>query len=139
MKGISNLITTVMVLAVAITMVSVFSGWAPGLLGDVTTETGNQTDRRVDCNQARLSIESVVHYDTQNTTSVVVENKSRTRIGDVRLEAWNSGVPSNSTKALITGQETVNITYTNSTPTKVDAISTLCSNAQDSSTDINSP
>jgi len=142
MKGISTLVTTVMVLAVAIAVVGIFSGWAPNLVEDVIDSTENQTTSQVSCNQASLEIESARynHDDTtdSNWTAVAVRNSSQEELGDVRVEVWRDDLPQNNTVELLDeGFETVNVTLDeDQTPDRVEAVSLQCDNAEDTLTNI---
>lgn len=136
MKGISTIVSSVMVLAVAISMVGIFSGWAPNVLNDVLDSTESQTTNATNCNQASLDVVSAKHYSGDSKTSVVVKNASNIEVGDVRVSAWKNGVPMNSTEELLDeGLEAVNVS-TSSKPAYVKASSLECTKATSELSDI---
>lgn len=137
MKGISNLIATVLILAVTISVVSLFAGWAPTIVQDATRGTGEQVSDQIDCNSASLSVEGARYYPTGNRTAVVARNNGNIDLSSVRMEAYKGVLPMNSTNTSIGKGELAekNIT-TKNRPSKVRAISTNCTNAEDTSEDI---
>ncbi|WEL19961.1 hypothetical protein [Candidatus Nanohalococcus occultus] len=135
MKGISSIVSSVMVLAVAITMVGIFSGWAPNVLNDVLDSTEGQTTNQTTCNQASLDIISASYY-SGGQTAVVVENTSNVDIGTVRVSAWKNGVPMSNTEELLDeGLETINVS-TSSRPAYVRASSLNCNSVSTEFSDI---
>lgn len=139
-KGISTLIGTVLVLLVTITVVSVFSSWAPNLVQDITTTTENQTMNQVDCNKADLEVLSAEYNKSgDNNVTVVVRNKGNIKLDNIRLEAWADELPLNSTTASDLEPAdyiTKNITDVDEKPATIETISVECGNAQDEFDDI---
>lgn len=136
MKGISTIVSSVMVLAVAISMVGIFSGWAPNVLGDVLDSTEDQTTNTTICNQASLDVVSAKYYSSGSQTAVVVQNTSSVKIGNVRVSAWRNGVPMSNTEELLDeGLETVNVSSSNE-PDYVKASSLECTKASDELSEI---
>lgn len=131
MKGISALISSVLLLTVTVSVVSIFAGWAPNLVQLVTDETGNQTRNQVDCNNADVEVISSRFYTSGNTT-VVVRNNGRKDLGRVMIEAWQNDQPMNRTETELNKGDlkTLNVS-TSSKPDRVEAISISCSEAQD--------
>lgn len=135
MKGISTIVSTVMVLAVAISMVGIFSGWAPNVLNDVLDTTESQTTNQTNCNQATISIRSAKYYNGGNV-AVTVSNESTVKVGNIRVSAWDSGELLGSQEELLNeGLETVNFSA-GSEPSRVEAESLRCQSATDESTEI---
>jgi len=134
MKGISALISAVLLLTVTVAAVSIFSAWAPNLVQEVTERTGNQTKSEVNCNQAALKIVTA-KYDSGNTT-VAVRNEGGMDL-EIRIEAWRNELPQNSTTASVNSGslKTKNVT-TDSKPDRIETISTSCENARHNTEDI---
>lgn len=137
MKGISNLIAAVLLVAVTISVVSIFARWAPGIVQDATQGTGDQVRDSIDCNTADLEIQGAKYYGSDNETTVVARNTGRINLSDVRFEAYRSITPMNSTKTYIErGRTAAENISTSSRPSDVRAISLNCTNAEDTSEDI---
>lgn len=136
MKGISSIISAVLLLAVTLTVISLFAGWAPDLVNSVTQSTANQTHEQVNCNSAAVEVISAQYYSSGNTT-VVARNTGTVELPNLRLEAWENDLPVNSTVSSVEQGEYAeeNVT-TAERPSQVRAISTACSNARDTLEDI---
>lgn len=136
MKGISTLISAVLLLSVTVAAIGVFSSWAPDLVQTVTEDTGNQTRTEVNCNDADLEIVSARYYTDENTT-VVVRNSGRVDFDDVKIDAWRNDVPMNrSSISLDSGSLKTENVSTTSLPDYVEVISTDCPQAKDELRDI---
>lgn len=70
-KGISPILASVLLLAVTLSVVGVFSGWAPQIAETVTGETENSTMHRLQCDKASVEIVSA-SYDTSNNGDLIV-------------------------------------------------------------------
>jgi flagellin-like protein len=136
MKGISALISAVLLVAVTVSAVAIFSTWAPNLVQTVTDSTGNQTRSEVNCNDANLEIVSTRYYVDENTT-VVVRNSGNVNLDEINIDAWQNDVPMNrSTLSLNSGDLKAQNVSTTSRPDYVEAIATECDQAQDIMRDI---
>lgn len=62
-KGISEIISSVLLLAIAVSVAGVYSQWAPDLSRNTSQEITNQADNQLKCSNAALSI-SEAEYDT---------------------------------------------------------------------------
>lgn len=135
MKGISTIVSTVMVLAVAISMVGIFSGWMPQVLGDVQDTTASQTQNQTSCNQAKIEVVSAKYWSGDSKTSITVRNNSNVDVGQVRVSAWKDGVPMDDNTSLLGGLKTLNVS-TSSEPARVEASSLSCTDATSELTEI---
>ena len=125
-KGISSLISTVLVLSVTVTVAGLFSGWAPGLVNDVTDDVNNQTSERLNCNEGGVEIVSAKYYTGENTTAVV-RNTGTIDLENIRLSAWDNDLPMNSKVISVgSGNFTSENISTTSKPTSVRAFSQRC-------------
>lgn len=82
-KGISPIIAAVLLVAVTLGVVGVFSGWAPQLIQSLTESTTNTTEHRIDCDRASLEIMSAT-YDSGDTIATV-RNRGRTDLSNVTV------------------------------------------------------
>jgi flagellin-like protein len=125
-KGISALISTVLIMAVTVSLAGLFSSWAPGLINDVTDDVNNQTGERLACNEGSVDIVSAKYYSGDNTTAVV-RNTGSIELEELRISAWDSDIPMNSTIVSVKpGNFTSENISTTSKPTSVRAFSRRC-------------
>lgn len=131
-KGVSPLIASVLLLAVTLSVASIFSGWGPSLANFVTEETRNHTEQTIDCNRADVKIVSAKYYSSDSETSIVLRNKGNSDLDDLQASAWHDDLPMNDTViSLVSGNfTTVNIT-THSKPHTVKAFSRDCTSVTD--------
>ena len=80
-KGISPIIAAVLLVAVSLGVVGIFSGWAPQLIQTLTDSTTNTTEHRIDCDRASMEIMSST-YDSGDTITTV-RNRGRTDLSNV--------------------------------------------------------
>lgn len=136
-KGMSPLVASVLLLAVTLSVASIFSGWGPEVIRMVTDETMNTTQRTIDCNQAGLTIESA-RFDGASETAVVVRNTGSADLDGVHTSAWIDNLPVDDT---VTSIESGNFTRvdlnTGDKPDEVQAVSQKCSDVRDSEEQIN--
>lgn len=93
MKGISTIISTVLLLAVGITLVSLYSSWAPELSEDLTRETVDQTNQETKCRNAGLALKNPVYHDSANATTFELINTGSIRfVESIEIAAINSSV-----------------------------------------------
>lgn len=62
-KGISEIISSVLLLAIAVSVAGVYSQWAPDLSRNTSQEITNQAENQLKCSNAAFGI-SKVKYDT---------------------------------------------------------------------------
>lgn len=74
MKGISQVITSALILAVSISVAGIYANWAPEFAGDLAGETADQQNREIKCRNANLRISSAEYDLTANFTDVEVTN-----------------------------------------------------------------
>ncbi len=139
-KGISPLIASVLLLAVTLSIASIFSGWGPDIVRTVTDETGNQTEQTISCNQASLSIESAKYFTGDGETSVVIRNTGTSNLDEVLVSAWQDNLPMEDAEETVEVDrgdfETINLTTT-SGPDRIEAFSRQCSDVWDDEEEIN--
>lgn len=124
-KGISPIIASVLLVAVSLSVVGVFSGWAPELIQSLTDQTSNQTEQRLQCDQASIEIISA-YYDSNTTVSM--RNRGNIELGDVTLVAFDERdtIQGQSNITLSEG-EIANVSIsTGSKPSTINAYSNEC-------------
>lgn len=91
MKGISEIVSAVLVLAVGISIVSVYSEFAPALAGNLVGEAKNQTNQDLTCSNAALSINSAEYDKSSNSTIFHLENDGTIRFArGLTIGVYNS-------------------------------------------------
>ncbi|MFQ3275155.1 MAG: flagellin-like protein [Candidatus Nanohaloarchaea archaeon] len=85
-KGVSPIIASVLLLAVSLAVVSIFSGWAPELAQDVTQETTDNTFETISCNEASVEIRSA--YFGDNDVTLSVRNTGTEDLNNLSLVAY---------------------------------------------------
>lgn len=89
-KGISPILASVLLLAVTISVAGVFSGWAPNIADTVTGQTENQTQHRLDCNQASAEFISATYDSGNNETATALRNSGRADFKELIVIAFDS-------------------------------------------------
>lgn len=137
MKGISPIIASVLLVAVSLGVVGVFSGWAPELIQSITDQTSNQTEERIECDQASMEIISAFH---DSNTTVSMRNRGDVDLDEVTLVAFNSQdtIQTQANTSLSKG-DVINVTLeTGSQPNTINAYSTKCGSVTATTDDIGS-
>lgn len=92
-KGISPIIAAVLLVAVSLGVVGVFSGWAPQLIQTLTEETSNTTQNRIECDRGSIEIMSAA--EDGSDTVVTVRNRGRTDL-NVSVAGFSGDILQNS-------------------------------------------
>lgn len=94
MKGLSNVISSVLILAVSISLVSIYAGWAPDFANQLAEDAANDTNRNIKCSNAALSLENATYDLSGQATLIDLENTGTIRFTQgVRIGAFNSSSP----------------------------------------------
>lgn len=78
-KGISPIVSSVLVLAVAISVMGIYANWAPDFAGDLAGEFSNQSDQRIKCSNAGIAVRNAVYDKTGRQVEFEVENTGTIR------------------------------------------------------------
>jgi flagellin-like protein len=140
-KGISPIIASVLLLAVSLAVVGIFSGWAPELAQDVTESTSNSTYETIACNEASVEIRSA-YYDSGNTEAVLsVRNTGDEDLNNLTLAAFNQTgeilAQENDVSIARGALSEETISSVDSTPDYIEAFSTQCGSVTYRIDDIN--
>lgn len=128
-KGVSPIIASVLLLAVSISVVGIFSGWAPNLVQGVTDQTENNTYETLSCNEAGIEIRSAFYDTNSGDLTVSIRNTGPENLPNVSVVAYTDDQTIiNQTETNVqTGEvkgETFNL---GSEPSYVEALSQRCS------------
>lgn len=137
-KGISPIIASVLLLAVALSVVGVFSGWAPQLAQDVTESTENSTMETIACNEAGLEIRSAYHNGSELTVNL--RNSGSEDLDDIAVVAYDDNesiMDRNQTVSVNSGDiKDTSLSDVGSPPARVEALSGDCTSVTTTTTDI---
>lgn len=74
MKGISPLISSVLLIAMTVAIASIIFGWMSTFTKETVASVGNKSEEALDCQSASISIDAVYINNTTKTASVIVRN-----------------------------------------------------------------
>lgn len=74
MKGLSQVITSALILAVGVAVAGVYANWAPDFAEGIAGETADQQNQRLKCRNAGLRISSAEYDRTGNFTDIELKN-----------------------------------------------------------------
>ncbi len=135
-KGISPVISIVLILMVTMTVLGIFSSWAPSLVQNILGDTENQSLHQTKCNKGSVEILSAKHFADGNTT-VVVRNTGTIELTDVQVSAWKNDLPAgNIVMSISRGDYSVDNISSGSKPDYIQAMSGNCDNPTDRFEDI---
>lgn len=138
-KGISPIIASVLLLAVSLSVVGVFSGWAPQLAQGITDSTENSTYETIACNEASIEIRSA--YWDGSQVNVTLRNSGSEDLSDISLVAYDSNeqIISQSTGISINSGtiSEESISGVSTEPSSIEGLSGECGSVTTSTTDIN--
>lgn len=131
-KGITPIIAAVLLVAVSLSVVAIFSGWAPNLAKTITDDTTNSTLETLECDQASVDIRSA-YYNTSsspNNLTVTLRNNGGTDLSKMIVAVFDQNdltIEENQDVNLSSGElnDTV-INGVDKEPSYVEAYSTQC-------------
>ncbi len=89
-KGISPIVASVLLLAVTMSTVVIFSSWAPNLAEDVTDRTTNQTLNTLNCDKASINTVSAYYNSSSTNLTVTARNTGNVPLEKVVVAAFDS-------------------------------------------------
>ena len=91
MKGISEIVSAVVILGIGISLVSIYSQWAPTFAEDTVDDFSNQSNQRVKCSNAAFSIKDAEYDKSSNSTIFYLENDGTIRFArGITIGVFNS-------------------------------------------------
>jgi len=133
MKGISPFIATVLLIAVAITVAGIFSGWFTNFIRTITTMTGEREGTRIECSYGGIALSDLEYNTSSKHLSGYIENIDIIPLGDIDLEIFYDNATKEEkdlNKVLEPGEKDVFDVTINSNYEKIRVI-TNCSNVYD--------
>jgi len=74
MKGISNIITSVLLVAISIAVVGAYSEWAPSFAESITEQTGEDIESDMSCSNADFRIDNVMYSSSSGEVFIDLVN-----------------------------------------------------------------
>ena len=87
-KGVSPFIASVLLIAFAIAVAAIFSGWLSSFTQTTTEEVQEHSEKRVTCSYGGIALEDVEYNKTTGNFSGKVENTDIITLGDVDFEIF---------------------------------------------------
>ena len=104
MKGVSAILSTALLLGVAVSVAGIYATWAPNIAGNLTREVTSSGEQDIQCRNAAISIQDAVYDLSGETTLFEVRNAGTIRfVEPIQVIALNQTFLVNSTN--ITGLE----------------------------------
>jgi len=98
MKGISQVVSAVVILAVSVSLVSIYAEWAPTFTEDIVGKVADQTDREIKCDNAAISIDDAEYSRSAKRVFFDLRNTGTIRLsGGLNAGAFNSSIVTNRT------------------------------------------
>lgn len=98
MKGVSEITSAVIVLAVGVGTVSLYAQWAPPFAENTVGEIVDESNREIKCNNAAISVENALYDRTGEILEFELENTGTIRLsGGLYAGAFNSSLEINRT------------------------------------------
>ncbi len=100
-KGISEIISSVLLLAIAVSIAGVYSQWAPDLSRNTSEEIANNADSQLKCSNAAFGVSNVEYDTVGQILSFEISNK-----GTISFNNGLTATAVNSSE--IVGQKNIN-------------------------------
>ncbi|MBC5793487.1 MAG: hypothetical protein H8Z69_05655 [Nanohaloarchaea archaeon] len=139
-KGISPIVASVLLLAVTMSTVVVFSSWAPDLAENVTEKTGNQTLNTLNCDKASVDTVSAYYNSSSTDLTITARNTGGVPLKNIVIAAFDSNnviIQQGEGLSLSNGEvNDTKLDSLSSKPSYVKTFSTTCTSATDRLDDI---
>ncbi|MFB6145663.1 MAG: archaellin/type IV pilin N-terminal domain-containing protein [Candidatus Nanohaloarchaea archaeon] len=133
-KGISPILASVLLLAVTISVVGIFSGWAPQVAQNIMGQTEQNANQSVSCsNDASVTIVSG-NYDGSSSVTLAVRNTGDKDLNNLILAAFysNNTIMGQSSASITAGKlSSESISSLSGKPAYIKAFSQECPRATD--------
>lgn len=141
MKGISQVITSALILAVAVSVAGVYANWAPGFAQDISERTTNQQQEELRCDNAALNIRNAEYDSSRGFVEITIENTGTINLyGGFNAAALKNSniIGSTEVDGIEVGEEDTYRIETAESPSKIVMNSNDCSSMDISTTNIDS-
>lgn len=138
-KGVSPFIASVLLIAFAIAVAGLYSGWITSFVEETTEEVGERSEKRVTCSYGGIALDDLEYNKTIANLSGTVENTDIIVLGNIDFEIFYSDASRDKLDLNMMlepgerdtfNQNVINMNRTDIDYTKIRAI-TNCSNVND--------
>ncbi len=88
MKGVSPIVASVLLIAFAIAVAGLYSGWITSFTKTTTEEVQEQSEKRVTCSYGGIALDDVKYNKTAGNISGKVENTDLIVLGNIDFEIF---------------------------------------------------
>jgi len=88
MKGVSPLVASVLLIAFAIAVAGLYSGWITSFTKVTTEEVQEHSEKRVTCSYGGIALDDVKYNRTNGNMSGTVENTDLISLGNIDFEVF---------------------------------------------------
>lgn len=134
MKGVSSIITAAFLIAISVSVVGIYSEWAPDFARNITAESSEQSNRNLRCSNAALAISDPVYDRSGDQVDFELENSGTIRFTQqITVTAFNNSLPVNNTtfNGLEVGESESSNIRTGKIPENLLAVSSECPDVED--------
>lgn len=98
MKGISELVTVAFLIAIGVSVVTIYADWAPRFAENITRQTSENSDEELRCSNAAVAISEPLYDRSGDIVTFELENPGTIRFTkDIRVIALTGSIPTNNT------------------------------------------
>ena len=139
-KGVSPFIASVLLIAFAIAVAAIFSGWLSSFTQTTTEEVQEHSEKRVTCSYGGIALEDLEYNQTTGNFSGKVENTDIIVLGNIDFEIFYADASRTKLDVNMTlepGEKNTfnqNVTKMNTTSYNKIRVITNCSNVYDEAT-----
>jgi len=87
-KGISPFIASVLLIAFAIAVASIYSGWITDFTKGTTEEVKEKSEKRVTCSYGGIALDDLEYNSTSGNLTGTIENTDIIPLGNIDLEIF---------------------------------------------------
>ncbi|MCX6821687.1 MAG: hypothetical protein NTW30_02805 [Candidatus Aenigmarchaeota archaeon] len=88
MKGVSPLIASVLLIAFAIAVAGLYSGWITSFTKTTTEQVQEQSEKKVTCSYGGIALDDVKYNKTTGNLTGTVENTDLISLGNIDFEIF---------------------------------------------------
>lgn len=87
-KGISPLLTSVLLIALVIAVAGIYTGWFTNFIRDITSTIGEHSEKKVECSYGGIALDDLEYNSTSGYLSGNIENTNMISLGNIDIEVF---------------------------------------------------
>jgi flagellin-like protein len=87
-KGISPLLTSVLLIALVIAVASIYTGWFTNFIREITSTVGSHSEKKVECSYGGIALDNLEYNSTSGYLTGNIENTNMISLGNIDLEIF---------------------------------------------------